>query len=125
MAAPSDSIAAILNLVRDRTGYASKDLTISRTITDCTEFTSHEQVIAADAVGVAVNFGPIASADFVLIYTPKTLGVHINDAAATEIQVGSVLLIMDSATTSINIDNDLEETPVDTTIEVWLGTTTT
>lgn len=118
--ASNNTFSAILQIAREAVNRGSKNINIVASIVDVVTVQIVEQVIAGDATGVEIDFGPVTTAVGFVVFTSKKVGLHINDPLAPEIPCGSITVIMDTGITSLVVDNDLLDPEEDVTVEVWL-----
>ena len=116
----NNTLSVVLDIVRAAVGRGTFERKVPCTLEGIEEIQIVEQKLTAGATGVAVNFGPIATADAMLVFTPKAIAMHINDADAPAVQCGSVSVLLNTSVTSLHLDNNIETTPVDTVVEIWL-----
>jgi len=119
--ASKSTLSFVMQAVRSATNRGDKTFESTVTIPDILEFQVVEMVVPAGDVGVPVNFGQIESASGFLVFTSKLIGLRINSPSAPQIPCGSQTVLLDTAVTSLNIDNNLLVDATDQTVEIWLA----
>lgn len=113
-------LSVIFDITRSAVGRATYDRKVPCTIEGVEELQIVEKKLVAGAVGVPINFGPVAKADALLLFTPRPVGMHLNDADAPVVQSGSAAVLMDTNITSLFLDNNIETVPQDVVVEIWI-----
>lgn len=118
----NNTLSFTLQVNRSAVNRGEKDLNTVVTLSDVAESALIEQKLPADTAGISVGFGPVTTASGVVIYSTKKIGVIIN--GGTEIECGSMFVLLDTNITSVVLDNDVVA-GVEHTVEVWLVTQST
>ena len=104
-------------LTRSRVNGGQHSLPILQTLTNLTDLVVREKTITHGAGNIALPFDGV-TAKAVVIYTPKTVQARVN-GAAVDTQVGSYLVLLDTAITTLTLRND--DPSVDVIVEFWIG----
>lgn len=120
MATPSNNTLSVtFDINRSAVGFGTHERRVPITLENLDQLVIVEQKLTAGATGSVVAFGPLTSADAVLVFTPRPVSLHINGADAPEVQVGSIAVLMDTSVTSLTIDNNAVGA-TDIKVEIWL-----
>lgn len=121
--ASTSTVTFELTVQRSGVNRGTKTLPNVVTISDIKEAQFIEKKLAAGGTLVAVPFG-FASADALVVFTSKPVFVRLNGSGNPQIRVGSEMVILDTAITSIHFDNTISSPAEELTVEVWALTKT-